>query len=92
MQLPTWNSKTPLPASPPSPDWGRDGRHTAWELVVDVRQWAPYLVDATRLMDAREVASVQRMRRDGDALVLTLSDALHRRLLGHCLRVPPGGR
>ncbi len=76
-------------ASLPSADWGRSGRHNAWVLVVDVRQWFPYLAAAARLLDAREVRRVQRMRQDGDARVLTMSYALHRLLLGHCLQISP---
>ncbi len=76
-------------ASLPSRDWGRNERQTAWVLVVDVRQWLPYLAEATRLLDARELERVQRMRRDDDARVLTMSYALHRLLLGHSLQVSP---
>ncbi len=76
-------------ASLPSPEWGHDARRSAWALIVDVGQWAPYLAEARQLLDQRELARVRRMRRDGDALVLTLSYALHRLLLGHFLRTHP---
>ena len=56
---------------------------------AEVRQWRPWLPEASQLLDAREMARVHSRRSSADRDLLTMAYALHRAMLGAVLGLHP---
>jgi len=56
---------------------------------AEVRQWRPWLHEASQLLDATEMVRVHRRRSSADRELLTLAYALHRAMLGAVLALHP---
>ncbi|MGH8075225.1 MAG: 4'-phosphopantetheinyl transferase family protein [Lysobacter sp.] len=61
----------------------------AGAVLVEQVDWLPWLDDARGLLDARELACVERRYRPGDRVTLILAYALHRLLLSVLLDIAP---
>lgn len=66
----------------PSPNWPASSPAQVSVALFEVSDWAPWLADATGLLDAADLARVQRQRNAHHREELTLAYALHRLLLG----------
>ena len=73
----------------PPTGWVRGVRKGAAAVLVEQLDWLPWLDDARALLDARELACVERRRRPGDRVSLILAYALHRLLLSDLLDIAP---
>ena len=73
----------------PPAGWARRVRTGAAAVLVEQVDWLPWLDDARALLDARELACVERRRRPGDRVSLILAYGLHRLLLSVLLDIVP---
>ena len=86
----TRSLQTTFNAAWPPAGWARRVRVGAGAVLVEQVDWLPWLDDARALLDARELACVERRYRPGDRVSLILAYALHRLLLSVLLDIAPG--